>query len=445
MLITTDRSLPLCGAGKPARSRPARERRQARWRAPRFITRPSRWRLPALLAIFAVYATAEAAFAGGDDAIWGRWAAPGYAIAAILLWFSPRRHILRGVSIACAFGAAVAGPALWLITRAPVTSDAMVVARSAVLLVHHGDPYLPAGQLVSWLSYNPYLPGMALFGLPHAAGLPGPLGDTRPWLVVVTFVLLAATFAVAARRRANPADGVLPGTSRRVWTGSVGNAAFAVATPLIALPLSVGITDPPVLALLCLALACAGRGALRWTLAAGAAVGVACAMKTTAWPALPVLAAMLARRDGARAALRFGIGALVTAGALVAVTAPHLLLAPSAFIQNTVDYPLGLTRHVTPAESPLPGHLLAGLGPAGHTAATTLLVAAGLAVAASLVIRPPRDVLAAAWRLTIGLTLMIMLAPATRFGYLAYPAAMLGWLLVEKHRSRAARLAMSTA
>ena len=62
--------------------------------------------------------------------------------------------------------------------------------------------------------------------------------------------------------------------------------------------------------------------------------------------------------------------------------------------------------------------------------AVGLLSLAGLAIAASLVVRPPRDVPSATWRLILGLTLMFTLAPATRFGYYLYPAGLLVWLLV---------------
>ena len=41
------------------------------------------------------------------------------------------------------------------------------------------------------------------------------------------------------------------------------------------------------------------------------------------------------------------------------------MAAPAALIQNTLAYPLGLTRVRTPAQSPLPGHLLATHGPGG--------------------------------------------------------------------------------
>ncbi len=86
---------------------------------------------------------------------------------------------------------------------------------------------------------------------------------------------------------------------------------------MLAFPLALGITDPPVIALTCLALAlltrpgparpglaAAPRPARPGLWAAALVLGTACAMKYTAWPALAVLAAMLAARDGVRAAAR---------------------------------------------------------------------------------------------------------------------------------------------
>jgi hypothetical protein len=210
-----------------------------------------------------------------------------------------------------------------------------------------------------------------------------------------------------------------------------------VASPVLALPLAVGITDPPVIALLCFALACVARSP-RLPIVAGLAIGVACAMKATAWPAVAVITAMLVARDGAREAARFAGACVVTTAGLIAATAPGLLATPATLLQNTVLYPLGMTLHKTPAASPLPGHLLAATGPAGHLAAIGLLVAVGLAVAVSLVLRPPADVPAATRRLAIGLALMFALAPATRFGYFAYPVALLGWSAVTRpDRARA--------
>ena len=60
-------------------------------------------------------------------------------------------------------------------TKEPTPPDVAVVARSGVLLLHHGTPYLPVAALSAggWLAYNPYLPVMALFGLPGALGAAG--------------------------------------------------------------------------------------------------------------------------------------------------------------------------------------------------------------------------------------------------------------------------------
>jgi hypothetical protein len=125
--------------------------------------------------------------------------------------------------------------------------------------------------------------------------------------------------------------------------------------------------------------------------------------------------------------------------------APAILAGPAVMIQNTVLFPLGLTHIKTPAESPLPGHLLAMIGPDGRLAAIGLLIAAGLAIAVSLVVRPPADGAAAARRLALGLTLMFALSPATRLGYFAYPIGLYGWLALRGKGARAARELRPTA
>jgi Glycosyltransferase family 87 len=402
--------------GGPARLRASRRDRWDRWA----VVRPEHRsldhrRLIPWLAVFTAYAAVLAVLSGGGaDRVWALWATGGYVLAGALAWLS------RGVAapLLAALACAVVAPTVWLILRGPATADPIVVARSAVLLLQHGNPYLSAGKLATWQSYNPYLPAMTVFGLPWAAGLRGVLGDTRLWLTAATLVLFAAAFWMGTPHRSARC-----GACRRAAAWS---AVFAVASPLLALPLAVGITDPPVTALTCLALACVARWP-RLPAVAGVVTGVACAMKATAWPALAVIAAMLVARDGARVAARYAAVSVATAVGLVVVTAPALLATPGALLQNTVLFPLGLTVHHTPAASPLPGHILASTGPAGHLVAVALLVVAALAVAASLVVRPPADVPAATRRLALGLTLLFLLAPATRFGYFAYPAALLGW------------------
>jgi hypothetical protein len=390
-----------------------------------------RRRMVVWYAAFAIYAgTVTICSGGGADGVWGVWATIGYALAAIVATRS------RGYAapLLTALAVALLAPTAWLTLRASGTADVSVVVMSAHLLLRTGSPYLPAGRLASWQLYNPYLPAMALFGLPKALGLPGLIGDPRLWLTAASAVLLAAAFWMVAPRRNARCGACL---SAAGWC-----AVFAVASPVLALPLAVGITDPPVIALLCFALACAARyrmtGSPRLLLATGLAIGFACAMKFTAWPALAVLAALFAARDGMRVAGRFVVVSILTTAVMIAACAPGLLGKPAGLLQNVVLYPLGMTQHKTPAASPLPGHLLASIGEAGHVAAIGLLIAAALVIAAWLVVRPPADVPAATRRLAIALAVMFILAPATRFGYFSYPVALLGWLAMTSHARKSA-------
>ena len=268
----------------------------------------------------------------------------------------------------------------------------------------------------------------------------------------MTAAALVAAFALTMPRR-----GARGGNYGR---SAFEKAVFVLGSPLLAMPLSLGITDPPVTALVCLALvsserasakgasgdpaaaAVSRRGSDLWAVWTGLAVGTACAMKATAWPCLVVIAALFVARDGARRATRFLVTSAVSAVALVLITAPKLVADPRALYENTVAFPLGLAGRHTPAASPLPGHVLAGAGHVGHLVAVGLVVVAGLGVAVSLVLRPPRDVGAATLRLVVALVLLFTLAPEARFGYFAYPAVLLVWLALSR---RLALPVLSTA
>ena len=386
----------------------------------------SRNRLLAANGAFTVYATALAVDTGHADRTWAIWAAVGYGVTTLILWFTRHTNVPVIAPLFVSLAGALAAPVTWLVTRVAPTPEVQVISRSAALLLQHGTPYLPPGELATWLSYNPYLPVMAVFGMPKALGATGLFADPRVWLTAVSIALIWAAFVVAAPHRH------CDSCRRNVMLSTV----FIAASPVIAFPLAVGITDPPVIALMFLTLALIARpsGLFR----AAMALGVACAMKATAWPAVPVLGAMLTRRDGARSAWRFIGITVVAAAVLSAVLAPTALANPYAFMQNTVLFPLGLTRHKTPAASPLPGHLLAMTGMAGHWAAVGLLVAAGLGFATSLIVRPPANARAAAWRLALGLTVMFTLAPATRWGYFVYPIGLVGWMVLTRTSAAAA-------
>jgi hypothetical protein len=133
-----------------------------------------------------------------------------------------------------------------------------------------------------------------------------------------------------------------------------------------------------------------------------------------------------------RMAGRFTFMAVAITAGLAALAAPAAMAAPGSVLQNTVAFPLGLTKGLdkTPAASPLPGHMLASLGTGGHLAAMGLMLAVALGFVIWLCVRPPRDVRSVAWRLALGYAIVFALAPATRWGYFAYPLGLLGWLIL---------------
>jgi phosphatidylinositol alpha-1,6-mannosyltransferase len=376
---------------------------------------PGRRAITVWFAIFTVYAGAEI-FTRHADGTWGAWACGGYAVATLLLlvtrnWLAP---------LAAAIAGAFLAPLVWMILKVPDTSTAEVVVinRSADYLVKHGTPYLPASLITDWQHYNPYLPLMELFGLPREAGFPGLLGDPRIWTSLVTVAALTAAFAL-----------MVPGSGRDRRRQAGVLAAISVASPLVAFPLTVGVTDPPIIALTCLTLALAAR---QQFLRAALVLAVACAMKSTAWAVVPVLAVMTWARASHRVAVKF-TGTVVGAAVLLALAAaPNVLATPDAIRQNLIDYPLGTSKFKTVAASPLPGHVISQLGHAGHLTVDALLLLALIAFAAWLLARPPRDARDATVRLIAAYAVLFTLAPSTRYGYYAYPLALVGWLALTR-------------
>ena len=227
--------------------------------------------------------------------------------------------------------------------------------------------------------------------------------------------MFLATFAVALRI-AGARDSVR-------W------ALLLTASPIISFELCVGGTDVPMVAFMCLGFALLWREHVTNPVPAALAFGVACSMKATAWPALVIAFALVFVRDGQRVAWRF---AAVAVSVVVVIVGPFAVLKPGSLVKNTILFPLGLASVKSQADSPLLGHVLAQTGVLGHTIVVILLVGSGLAIAVSLVVRPPRDVPAATIRLVLGLSAMFVLAPSTRFGYFIYPAAMVLWLLASQ-------------
>jgi hypothetical protein len=343
--------------------------------------------------------------------LWGVFAGCSYLLAAmaVLVWKSRGADLALVISLV----GALAAP-MWLMAVHRLQQpEVQVINHSAVMLIRRGTPYPgPAITAVAHSPnvFDPYLPALTAFGIPRVLLGFSPTTDPRIWFGAAFVLAFGVALAVGGAR-----DVVR-------WT------ALVTASPLVAFALTVGGTDVPVLACVCLGLA------LLWRrpqpVPAGLALGAAAAMKATAWPALLVVTVMVAVSSGRRAAVSMTATAL---GVVAAVVGPVAVLGPRSLVQNTIAFPLGLTSVKSDAVSPLPGRLLAETGPAGHQAAVALLVLAGLAVIVSLVVRPPRTVPAATWRLVIGLTAMFVLAPATRFGYFVYPAGLLAWLEMSRH------------
>ncbi|WP_432078106.1 hypothetical protein [Streptomyces sp. YPW6] len=394
----------------------------------------------------------------GPHRVWGAAAAFGYLAAALIAARGRGARTAGTVALA----GVVALPLLWLLAVDRAQLEVRVVARSAALLLAEGTPYLHRPWVPE--DFNPYLPGMSVFGLPEALAGPGPLTDPRLWMGAAFLGALAP--ALPAGSRSAP-------------------LRWIAACPLVALPLAVGGVDLPVAGLMCLGLALSGRGRAG---AAGLALGAAAALKWTAWPAIPVVLALMTAssrsggraaggavvrsdgreaggavvrsggretdrgvvrsrgreagcgvirsdgREAGRAASRCGLVALLTAAVLVL---PAALRDPGAFRAHVVDFPLGLTDAVSSAASPFPGHLLATHVPGGRTLALLLLGAGALLLALSLLVRPPATAADAAVRLALGLLLATAFMPASRFGYLVYPLVLVAWAAIRQEPGHA--------
>jgi 4-amino-4-deoxy-L-arabinose transferase-like glycosyltransferase len=390
-----------------------------RWAGRLSPTRAPRYWAVAAFVVCAGFAGGVALFSTNDlHRLWGLTAACAYVAAAlaVLAWRS------RGFDVALLLSAsgALVTPLFMNAATGQKQPEVAVIARSARQLVQHHSPYLSPSSLAAVHNpnaYDPYLPVMSLFGIPRALFGSHVITDPRVWFgaafLVIFWLALRASGAQNAVR----------------WT------VLIAASPVIAFELAVGGTDIPILALLCLGFALLWRQP-RFA-AAGIALGLASAAKAIAWPAVIVAAVLIWTRDGRKPTLVFMGWALA---ACAAVVAPVAAIWPSALVENTILFPLGLAGTTSAAASPLPGHVIADTGHTGHLIAVGLLVLAGAAIAASLVVRPPRTVPSAVWRLSIGLTLMFVLAPATRFGYFIYPLCLLLWLEVSRfglHQSAA--------
>ncbi|WP_228770207.1 glycosyltransferase family 87 protein [Actinokineospora alba] len=347
--------------------------------------------------------------------VWGNFATGGYLAAAALTLLLPTR---RKLPVVVAAIGAILLPLLFLVFKRapsftwgpwpwsfPAQPEVWVVERAARNLFAHGTPYTDLatlGRAAHPDDYTPYGPAMSLFGMPRALFGDHPLTDARVMFLLGSAAALWGAWRVLHR----------PPIPVR--------AMHLVANPLTALTLCVAGDDVAVIALIVLAGALAYRVRPVWS---GAVCAVMVAMKLTALPATAVIGIGVLAVCGGRALARF-LGTLAGVGVLI--TVPVLAADPASFVEHVVKFPIGLGQASSPASSPLPGHLIAGLGPIGHTVALVLLGLAAVLITGWLVARPPLSMADAMTRVAVGLGAAIVLAPATRWGYLVYPVVLLG-------------------
>jgi uncharacterized membrane protein len=373
-----------------------------------------RW-LAGVFAVSVGWAVLVAVFSSDSvHRLWGVLAACGYTLA-LLAVIAIRNARAADVAIGLSFVGGLIAPLTWMAAKGLEQPEVWVVARSGWMLIHHGTPYTSAAALAATQNpnaYNPYLPVMALFGVPRALFDLGLLTDPRIWFGAVFLVV----FWLALRR----------GGAVDPWRWVI----LVAGSPVIAFELAVGGTDVPMVGFLCLGFALLyhqGRAtSVAFAVQAGLALGIASAMKATAWPALVVALVLIVVRDGRKAAWAF---ALTAVGVVAVCVGPFFVLHPKSLVDNTIKFPLGLASVRSQASSPLLGHIIATTWHStGNTIVVVLLVLAAVAVALSLVFRPPRTVTRAVVLLAGAMTLMFLLAPSTRFGYFIYPAMLAIWL-----------------
>jgi hypothetical protein len=297
-----------------------------------------------------------------------------------------------------------------------VQPEVAVIEHAAHRLTEGQDPYrtvvrdhrvvLPADGQPAYELFFPYLPLMTVFGLPSSTHEGLRLTDARIFLSLTTLVVVAGSL----------------GLSRAPVERRFRTLQALTVLPIAALPLATGGDDMVIVGFLLLAMVLAQRRRPGWS---GLVLGVVSAMKFTAWP-LAALALFAARdREGRRAPVKMLLGMAVV---IAPVVAPFLAQNATAFVQNVVLFPLGLSGVSSPAASPLPGHLLVTAAPVlGRIVTSAVALVGAIVLVRRLVRRPPRTpaevTMLAGWVMTVA----ILIAPATRIGYLLYPINFFIW------------------
>ena len=397
----------------------------------------------ALFALITIYTSTNALYQ-----VWGRMALTPFAFGAVAsaaIWFvlrrirrqragltsvQHRRAWLARLTVAvCVFAGSLAIPlgfeVLWRfdgVAGSHQQPEVVTVEKGGQDLVKGQNPYLKIVKLSHPVSYHPpgepnyegflpYLPLMAVLGVPSDIWPNNGLSDARIFFCVTTLVVAAVALYLCR------AEG------RR----KIRALQALVILPLASLPLATGGDDIPVVAFLLLAMVLAQR---RQSFASGVALGIASAMKFTAWP-LALLALFAARdKNGERRPLRMLAGLL-----LVAVPAifPFALRGPFALIDDVVLFPLGLSAIPSTAASALPGHVLVTAFPSlSRVLPVSVGIVLGALLARHLYKHTPKTVWEVCTIAGVVMSVLILLAPNPRVGYLLYPINFFVWAYLLK-------------
>ena len=282
-----------------------------------------------------------------------------------------------------------------------------------IVNAHHPVKYHAPGQ-PDTPGFLPYLPLMAVLGIPSDIWPNNGLSDARIFFCLTTLAVAAVALYLC---RAN---------GRR----KIRALQALIILPLASLPLATGGDDIPVVAFLLLAMVLAQR---RRPFASGIVLGIASAMKFTAWP-LALLALFAARnRKGDRKPLTMLAGLLVVA---IPTIFPFALRGPIALFDDVVLFPLGLSAIPSTAASALPGHELVLAFPAlSRILPLSVGLVLTLVLARYLYKHTPGTVSQVCNITAVVMCALILLAPNPRVGYLLYPINFFVWAYLLAPRS----------
>jgi hypothetical protein len=358
---------------------------------------------------------------------WGYLAVGPYVLAAIFAFLLARRvvrreHVARLVLLVIVMIGAIGVPLGLEAHWRHAQPEAGVIARAGQYIKKGEDPYRAYdhnGHLVNALpgapafeSFFPYFPLMGVFGLPYAESHKGK-GLTDPRIIMTLMSIIVSAWALILLR-----------VSREQ---KIRVAQLLVALPTGALFFATGGDDMPILALLLLSVAALQR---RQSNLAGISLGLAAAMKLTAWPM--AAGALLVARDHDDRSTWKKVLAWVAAIVIV-TTVPFAVRQPLAFMSNVFAFPLGLAGVTSPAASALPGHILTTWLPVlGHVLAPVSFLIGGYFATKYIRRHWPLTLSQMLGLLAIVFLGLICVASATRVGYVIYPLNLWLWSSVTK-------------